>query len=658
MKKPPRNISRTNESVKLSHRLTRAQFLFPLLTLLFLFAFSSAFQPAVAQQRGRGSSNSNRARPTAKAQQAERARRAKALTLLVETADEARSLDDLFYRARLQALAADALYPFDQQRARNIFRRAWEAATIADKAEREAETVDAGTPLDEVGPFTEARDEVLAKTAARDTALADVFLRDLMKSENSENISEQDTSTTTARSSWWSGPSKTGERRLALGYQMLDKGETESAFRIVAPVVEEGASSSLMIFLLRLRERDAVAGEALYRAMLAHMVRAADADANTVLLLSTPIVSPELLVGIDESGTLQFIPVRTNATQGGPQPFSPATRSTFFNAAASILLRPPRPGVSETQDKTARYLAIGRLLPHFEREAPQHAAELQARAVALLSEFDESRRDSLSSQLNLRNLGAPSSTDPLRSHFEELARTPEQAERDRITTRIILIAARNRSWDRARRAAADLSEEGARRAANSFIALNQIADITNAYKDEKDDDYESIVTFLKSADVPPLASAWGYAQAASIAARTKEKQRVSELLTEAEHYAERADANTSQRVAAYGVIATAAARLEPQRAWELLTQLVKAANALDDFAGDEVSIEFRADENSAATSETPFTFTAEVFRLDIIFATMAHLDFERALASARALEGDVPRAFAQLAISRAVLEKK
>jgi hypothetical protein len=659
MKKQPRNISRMNESVKLSPGLTPARFFFPLVALLLLLVFSSAFQPAVAQQRGRGSSNSNRARPTGKVktQQAERTRRAKALMLLVETADEARFLDDLFYRARLQALAADALYPFDQQRARNIFRRAWEAATIADKAEREAEMIDAGTPLDEVGPFTEARDEVLAKTAARDTALADVFLRDLMKSENSETSSEQD-ATTTARSSWWSGPSKTGERRLALGYQMLDKGETESAFRIVAPVVEEGASSSLMIFLLRLRERDAVAGEALYRAMLAHMSGAADADANTVLLLSTPIVSPELLVGIDESGTLQFIPVRPNTPQGGPQPFSPATRSTFFNAAASILLRPPRPGVSETQDKTARYLAIGRLLPHFEREAPQHAAELQARAVALLSEFAESRRDSLSSQLNLRNLGAPSSTDPLRSHFEELARTPEQAERDRITTRIILIAARNRSWDRARRAAADLSEEGARRAANSFIALNQIADITNAYKDAKDDDYESIVTFLKSADVPPLASAWGYAQAANIAARKKERQRVSELLTEAEHYAERADANTSQRVAAYGVIAREAARLEPQRAWELLTQLVKAANALDDFAGDEVSIEFQPDENSSAASETPFTFTAEVFRLDTIFATMAHLDFERALTSARALEDDVPRAFAQLAIARAALEKK
>jgi hypothetical protein len=37
---------------------------------------------------------------------------------------------------------------------------------------------------------------------------------------------------------------------------------------------------------------------------------------------------------------------------------------------------------------------------------------------------------------------------------------------------------------------------------------------------------------------------------------------------------------------------------------------------------------------------------------------MAHLDFERALTSARSLEGDVPRIFAQLAVARAGMEKK
>jgi hypothetical protein len=623
------------------------------LIALALYSHSPATS---AQQRGRSSRSKSASKLQTK--ETERARRAKALVLLVETAEEARTLDDLLYRARLQALAADALFPFDQPRARATFRRAWEAANASDKAEQEAAAQEAGTIPDAVELGTAARDEILAKTAAREPALADIFLREMMKERQDEESREQSTAT---RSMSWYGPGAMGERRLALGNELLDKGETESAFRLVAPVIKEGASVLLVFFLMHLREHDAAAGDTFYRLMIAQALRDAGADANTVLLLATPLVSPELAVAVNEYGSLQFHRIERDNPQASAPPVPRATRSAFFNVAASVLLRQPplpRPGASEAQDKTARYFAISRLLPFYEREAAQYVPELQARATALANEFTESLRDSLSSQQSLRTLGASPSTDPLRSHFEELARTSEQTERDSITTRIVLIAAHNRSWDRARRAAAELSDEGARRAAYSFIAVNQIADLSKAYADEKEDDYESIVSFLKSVDVPPLAAAWGYAQAAEVAARKKNPRLIAELLTEAEHYAERAPADTTARVAAYGVIAQHAARLDRERAWHLLTQLVRAANALDDYAGDEVSIEIRADENAPEVSETPFILTAEVFRLDTIFATMAHLDFERTLTTARALKGGVPRLFAQLAIARATLEKK
>jgi hypothetical protein len=622
---------------------------------LLALALSSQLPLASAQQRGR-----SRPKPATKTQtqETERARRAKALTLLVETADGARTLDDLFYRARLQALAADALYPFDQQRARATFRRAWEAATASDKAEQEAMAQEAAEPLTSIEPVTEARDKVLSLAAARDLSLAKIFLSELPYEKSDESDA---TAGEPALSMVWRELSARGARRLALAYELLDQGDAESAARLAIPAAAEGASPALMIFLLRLSQQNAAAGDTLYRSLIFNSLHKAEADANTVLLLSTPIVSPGLMVAVDEYGSLQFRPVALADSQAGPlQPVPFATRTQFLYPAANVLLRPviQRPGVSETQDKAARYFAIGRLLPLYEREAAQFVPELQARATALLNEFTESRRASLSSQLNLRSIGNPPSTDPLRSHFEERARTSDQAERDRITISIILVAARNRSWVRARLAAAELSDEGTRRAAYAFIAVNQIADISKAYADEKEDDYAEIVAFLKGLDVPPLAAAWGYAQAAEVAARKRDPQRVAELLTEAEHYAERVAPDTAQRVAAYGVILKSAARLDRQRAWELLTQLVKAANALEDYAGDEVSIEIRTDETAAVATETPFTLTAEVFRLDSVFATMAHLDFERALTTARALTGDVPRLFAQLAIARAALEKK
>ncbi len=109
---------------------------------------------------------------------AERARRAKAIEIINETADAARTFKDLFYRARIQTRAADMLWPHDEAHATVIFRRAWEAATAYDRAEDEAEERESGVPS--TLQITEARDEVLAKVAARDSKLAGAFLNELL----------------------------------------------------------------------------------------------------------------------------------------------------------------------------------------------------------------------------------------------------------------------------------------------------------------------------------------------------------------------------------------------------------------------------------------------------------------------------------------------
>src|SRR5215213_1616698 len=102
---------------------------------LVSLALALALLPTLAfsQQRGRAKPST----PAAQSKNVERARRLQAINLLIETADSARTFDDLFYRARVQMLAADTLWPYDAAQARAIFRRAWEAATASDKAEQE-----------------------------------------------------------------------------------------------------------------------------------------------------------------------------------------------------------------------------------------------------------------------------------------------------------------------------------------------------------------------------------------------------------------------------------------------------------------------------------------------------------------------------------------
>ena len=124
-----------------------------------------------AQEQRRGQRGKGRASTAPSTQQDERraARRARAINLLIETADRARAFNDLLYRARIQALAADALWAFDEARARQIFRRAWEAAAASDRAEERAAEEESGifSNSDETA-WTAVRDEVLSKAAARD----------------------------------------------------------------------------------------------------------------------------------------------------------------------------------------------------------------------------------------------------------------------------------------------------------------------------------------------------------------------------------------------------------------------------------------------------------------------------------------------------------
>jgi hypothetical protein len=621
---------------------------------------------ALSQQRGRAKPPT----PAAQSKNAERARRLQAINLLIETADSARTFDDLFYRARVQTLAADTLWPYDAVQARAIFRRAWEAATASDKAEQEETARETGALPGAVQKITDARDEVLAKAAARDARLAEIFLRDLSSQKDKRGANPDDAELDYEMPlTDWHEASTNGARRLALASGLLEAGETRRAVEIAAPVINEGTTKEIIEFILRLRQRNVSDADALYLRLLERVAADPHTDANAVLLLSSPIISPKLLVAVDRYGALQFraVPL-AKASIAAQQAVNPKAQTAFFNLAAAVLLRPlsynvTGPPMAEVQEWTARFYAIGRLAPFFENSSAPYAVyapALRARQSELFNELEVSSRERVSSQFDINSMTRDAGyVDPLRKQSEELTHAADSSERASLALSIVKTAVRNKFWDRARRAAAEIEDEGQRKSALTFIQVHQIKDILVAYEDEKDDDFESVAKFVREADVPPFAKAWGLAQTAIIAARKRDArtpQNVSELLNEAESHAARVAQGTPERVAAYGVITTAAARTDATRAWELLRELVKAANAVEDFTGDDVSLSLSADADLAGEAEDAFNVEAEVFRLDGIFATMAHLDFEKALAEARALDGDVPQAFATIAIAKSRIQ--
>ncbi|HEX8136232.1 MAG TPA: hypothetical protein VF544_01450 [Pyrinomonadaceae bacterium] len=353
--------------------------------LLLTLAPLAAEAQAQQQQRPRSPVTSEGRKPATESRDAREARRREALELLRETAERARSLDDLYYRSRVLTLAADALWSFDQEQARLIFRRAWEAATASDKREVEEILKESGAEA-AAGFVMDARYEVIMKASARDSALGDAFLKEFEKERKETDAPAQNQP---ASRTLWGELSLEDARRLGFADDLLARGESESAARMVWPLTARGVRADTMAFIIRLREQNPAAADRLYTQILSQARADRGADANTVLLLSSPVISPELLVVVGSGGSLQFRPLqRPPASATEPteavtkaQVVSGPLRSAFYQTAAELLLRPKASAdpAAQTQQMTALYLAIGRLLPYFEQEAAQYAPELRAR---------------------------------------------------------------------------------------------------------------------------------------------------------------------------------------------------------------------------------------------------------------------------------------
>src|SRR5205085_8763441 len=174
-------------------------------------------------------------------------------------------------------------------------------------------------------------------------------------------------------------PSEAG--RMELAQQLLGGGYTDSAQELAAPLLNRVTEQTIR-FLSVLRQRDPDTADSQFASLLSRAASDPSADAITVSLLSSYIFSPLFFVSVTRDGF-------TNSSQYGrmlpPPELSPALRAAFFRTAAQILLRPLPP---PEQDHTAAgrpgmYFTIMRLLPLFERFAPDYVPALQTQLAAV-----------------------------------------------------------------------------------------------------------------------------------------------------------------------------------------------------------------------------------------------------------------------------------
>src|SRR5215203_1797902 len=352
-----------------------------------------------------------------------------AISLVTSLADEARSFKDETRRARVQARAADVLWDTDPERARELFRRAWEAAETADteaakkRAEEMKRMESEGAPV-VVRGGPDLRSEVLRLVAKRDRKLGEEFLKAL------DEAAEKTRAEAAADQRRNSGGRLGASQRLQLARRLVEDGEVERALEFATPALDSVNIDSIF-FLSALREKNAQAADAAYTSLLARAVRDPLSDANTVSGLSSYLFTPFLYVTFERSGGAN------QSQQRGPTPppvVDAGLRNSFIRVGHQILMQPLAAPDQDrtTSGQTGKYLIIKRLLPLFEPYAPDLAPGLRTQMTALASYVPAPFQQGENRSVTVGIQPESEDGDPAQRMQERLDRAKTSEERDAI----------------------------------------------------------------------------------------------------------------------------------------------------------------------------------------------------------------------------------
>src|SRR6185369_15724978 len=342
-------------------------------------------------------------------------------------ADEARSFKDQTRRARVQARAADVLWDSDPERARELFRRAWEAAVSVD-AERHAAEMRRMASEDGqvvVRGGLSLRAEVLRLAAKRDRKLGEEFLKALDEATEKER---SDAATDQRLNN--KGNLAGASQRLQLARRLVEDGEIQRALEFAAPALNAVNPDSIF-FLSALREKNAQLADPAYTTLLARAARDPNSDANTVSGLSSYLFTPFLYVTFERDGGSN-----QNRQRGpAPAPTVDATlRNNFFKVAYQILMQPlPAPDQDRTTSgQTGKYLMIKRLLPLFEQYAADLAPGLRTQLTALASNVPSGFQQGENRAVTVGIQPESAEGDPYQRMQERLDHAAKSEDRDAI----------------------------------------------------------------------------------------------------------------------------------------------------------------------------------------------------------------------------------
>ncbi|MCA1816113.1 MAG: hypothetical protein LC746_06845 [Acidobacteria bacterium] len=565
----------------------------------------------------------------------------KALKLLDEIGDDARTLKLVENRARFQIATADLLWARDEKRAREIIGDALAGvASVTGALASGAPAPDDSRGEQRTQELLNLRREIVQLVAPHDPQLALDFLRGTRMPQSSP-----------PQGAAYYQPDPELALEASLAEQVAAR-DPKQALRFAEEVLSRGYSSQLVSVLERLRSTDPEAASRL-ASDIAHKLRASDLtggyEATSValyLLRSTrgaaDANAPRAGAPVVANAAAPGVVVNTGA--GGQQFISvdDQTRRDLLNLLAGAALSAP----SDPRRRGMTQNLVGSLqqfAPEIERAAPT-----QAQALRRLAGSD-SPRLALEARASppQREYAQLMQTGTVDALLDAASKAPPET-REQLYRSAAYKAMNEGAGDRARQIVSDHFDDPQQRA-QLLRELEQQIFWRAAGAGEVDQARAAIARVARPEDRAGMLT-----YLARAVAGKGDKEGAARLLEEA--WGEIGGRARDQRqFSAQMEAAQAFAAVAPDRAFEIADAAISQLNDLLAAAATTDGFGQRAFEQDELKTQGGYLWAAMVNQCGAVLAALARTDFDRAVATADHLQRTEARVAARLAVARGVL---
>lgn len=538
--------------------------------ICFLIVFVIAFPTCILGQQLKTQAPAERR--GLEARQERELKRAKAVSLVEQTASEALLWDDRQTAVLVLSDAADLLWA-QNPKTRVWLEKAWDLIDKIDERENSEEM----RQIWRGSLRSSLRTRVLNVALKHDSQLSDRFLKLLAKSESSGQSERGAFDDRTARS----------EQLLRLAMEAVDV-NPEMAVSLAERSLQDGISFNFQTVLLRLLQTDVNSANRLFDSALARLANSV-ATLSEVRILAAYLFNPGQVLAHLPDGTMTVGVVQTQLPQQSPAQADPRRARLFLTIAQRILISLPFPTNEGDEAPGDFLLCVNLLAQPFQIYAMDLWPSIAVRAANLRGRVPVNRERAIAAEA--KSDGATRGSAEESSRVDALEREAER-EWDPIRRKLkfaeAALATVPKDLERGKRLAARIEgDQELSERINAFLYFRTAMIFLVEKNVEKAEETALKIPTSIEAAVALIAVAQKLAAFKPISQEDKReavmrRQRAIELLFEAEKSLKREDALT--KIAKVRLGKTAISHLvDTSQAFSDLGQAIAAINRLEKF---------------------------------------------------------------------------